>query len=295
MLLVPPNTRLVYLVLDPKPGGKISLSVIVLKPSFCADEDVWVGWGDEVAKFGRFVFYASEIDVGDFEWFVSMSGRWCCYWCCYYGCRAVDWGSRSVVGRRYAGIEWGEELLVFIEAVELKKLVENWGMLRDVQCQFHEWRCYAYGVHCRWLMTCAYRFCGRCCSRCMQPRTVSVWLPCSTCHMETWGCVVRGWFLCHAWWWWVGVWMENAEGERHSVINSMRLSLRLSKADRFVREGMLVLWLSKLAYDYVRSMNMQRQRLLSVVHGRLSNMSMVYAYGYAGWNYFWAIIGAKSN
>ena len=45
-----------------------------------ADEDVWVGRGDEVAKFGCFVFYALEIDVGDFEWCVGMSLRWCCYY-----------------------------------------------------------------------------------------------------------------------------------------------------------------------------------------------------------------------
>ena len=38
-----------------------------------ANEDVWVRFGDEITKFGCFVFDTLEIYIDDFERFVSMS------------------------------------------------------------------------------------------------------------------------------------------------------------------------------------------------------------------------------
>ena len=58
------------------------LSVIVwlIKPcfTFSANEDVWVGHGDEIAKFGCFVFDTLDIYIDDFERFVSLSLHCCC-------------------------------------------------------------------------------------------------------------------------------------------------------------------------------------------------------------------------
>ena len=50
----------------------------MVKPCFSANEDVWVGYGDEIAKFGYFVFDTLEIYIDDFEGFVSLSLHCCC-------------------------------------------------------------------------------------------------------------------------------------------------------------------------------------------------------------------------
>ena len=54
------------------------VSYSLVKPCFSANEDVWVGYGDEIAKFGYFVFDTLEIYMDDFERFVSLSLHCCC-------------------------------------------------------------------------------------------------------------------------------------------------------------------------------------------------------------------------
>ena len=50
----------------------------MVKPCFGANEDVWVRFGDEIDKFGCFVFDTLEIYIDDFDRFVSMSSLHCC-------------------------------------------------------------------------------------------------------------------------------------------------------------------------------------------------------------------------
>ena len=66
----------------------------MLKPCFGANEDVWVGCGDEITKFGCFVLDTLEIDTDDFERLVSIS--LCC--CC-------GWRGQYVVGGRRTDVE----------------------------------------------------------------------------------------------------------------------------------------------------------------------------------------------
>ena len=82
----------------------------MVKLCFSANEDVWVGYGDEIAKFGCFVFDTLEIDIDDFEGFVTLSLHCCC------GLR-----DQSVVGGRCADV--CEENELFIEVGELGRLV----------------------------------------------------------------------------------------------------------------------------------------------------------------------------
>ena len=61
----------------------------MVNPCFSANEDVWVGYGDAIAKFGCFVFDTLEIDIDDFDRFncelVFALLLWverpvCCWW-----------------------------------------------------------------------------------------------------------------------------------------------------------------------------------------------------------------------
>ena len=67
----------------------------MVKPCFGANEDVWVRFGDEIAKFGCFVFDTLDIYIDAFERFVSMSSLRCCC-----GLRG-----QSVVGGRCTDVE----------------------------------------------------------------------------------------------------------------------------------------------------------------------------------------------
>ena len=67
----------------------------MIKPCFGANEDVWVRFGDEIAKFGCSVFDTLDIYIDDFETFVNMSSLSCCC-----GLR-----SQSVVGGRCTDVE----------------------------------------------------------------------------------------------------------------------------------------------------------------------------------------------
>ena len=53
--------------------GNFVVGYSLVKPCFSANEDVWVGYGDEIAKFGCFVFDTLEIYIDDFEGFVTLS------------------------------------------------------------------------------------------------------------------------------------------------------------------------------------------------------------------------------
>ena len=50
------------------------------KPYFGADENVWVGCGYEITKFGCFILDTLEIYIDDFGRFMSMSLCCCCGW-----------------------------------------------------------------------------------------------------------------------------------------------------------------------------------------------------------------------
>ena len=67
----------------------------MVKPCFGANEDDWVRFGDEIAKFGCLVFDTLEIYIDDFERFVSMSSLRCCRWL----------RGQSVVGGRCTDVE----------------------------------------------------------------------------------------------------------------------------------------------------------------------------------------------
>ena len=73
--------------------GKFRCRLYLVKPCFSANEDVWVGYGDEIAKFGYFVFDTLEIYIDDFEGFVSLSLHCCC-----------DLRDQSVVGGRCSDV-----------------------------------------------------------------------------------------------------------------------------------------------------------------------------------------------
>ena len=95
IVVPPPHTHLVCLFVGVSIAWWENFVVghSLVKPCFSANGDVGVGYGDEIAKFGRFVFDTLEIYIDDFEWFVTLSLHCCC------GLR-----DQSVVGGRCADV-----------------------------------------------------------------------------------------------------------------------------------------------------------------------------------------------